>query len=149
MVLTDFFVASASSAAKLLSGVGTKKLSRYETKGIDPTKLESLERLLKSEGETTVLTDEDAEQWVFLVSPSLVALLAKLDKVEPRSTREKPSQMLLRALWRTVAKKWAATAELKADRWTVEQAKKAISALVALAIEATAKKQDLLLRMSL
>jgi hypothetical protein len=131
MVLTDFFVASASSAAKLLSGVGTKKLSRYETKGIDPTKLESLERLLKSEGETTMLTDEDAEQWVFLVSPSLVALLAKLDKVEP------------------VAKKWAATAELKADRWTVEQAKKAISALVALAIEATAKKQDLLLRMSL
>jgi hypothetical protein len=128
-VLTDFFVAPASSAAKLLAGVGTKKLSHYETKSIDPSRLESLERLLKSEGETTILTDQDAEQWVFLVSPTLVALLAKLKKVDP------------------VAKKWAP--ELKADGWTVAEAKQAISALVALAIEATAKKQDLLLRMSL
>jgi len=128
-LLTDFYVAPKSSAAKVLAGVGTKKLSRYETKCIDPTRLESLERLLKSEGETTILTAQDAEQWVFLVSPTLVALLAKLEKIDP------------------VAKKWAP--EFKADGWTVAQTKKAITALIALAIEATAKKQDLLLSMSL
>jgi len=128
-LITDFYVAPASSAAKVLAGVGTKKLSRYETKGILDTKLEALERLLKGDGETTLLTDQDAEQWVFRVSPSLVALLAKLKTVDP------------------VAKKWAL--EFKADGWTVAQTKKALSALVKLAIEATATKQDLLLSMSL
>jgi hypothetical protein len=73
--------------------------------------LESLEALLKSEGETTILTDQDAEQWVFLVSRSLVALLAKLEKVDP------------------VAKKWAP--DFKVDGWNAAQVKKALSALVA------------------
>ena len=46
-----------------------------------------------------------------------------------------------------VAKKWAP--EFKADGWTVAQTKKALSALVKVAIEATTTEQDLLLSMSL
>jgi hypothetical protein len=48
-----------------------------------------------------------------------------------------------------VAKKWAATPELKADRWTAAMAKKAISKLAELAVEAARSKTPLLLKMSL
>jgi len=59
------------------------------------------------------------------VSPTLVGRLAKLDKLDP------------------IAKQWAP--EFKADGWTVAQTNQALAARVALAVEATAKKQALLL----
>ncbi|HEV7558365.1 MAG TPA: hypothetical protein VGO00_23005 [Kofleriaceae bacterium] len=134
-LITDFYVAPASEASKILDGTGTKNRSSYLTKSLDTVKLESLEKILAKRGSklggTKIVTDQEAEQWVFVVSPSLVALLAKLSDVD------------------AVAKKWAATPELKADGFTVALAKQAIRKLATLAAEAATAKQQLLLMMSL
>jgi len=136
-ILTDFYVAPRSAADAILRGK-TAKLKRFEAKRIDPVKLASLEKVAAealggkgSPGETVLLTDEDAEQWVFLVSPSLVALLARAG-----------------AKTAAIAKSWAATPD-KSERWTAATAKQVLASLIALAVDATKTKRDLLLRMSL
>ena len=76
-LLSDFFVASRSAAADVLAG-NTAKLKKLETKSIDGVKLASLEKITAKAlgakavaGDTELLTDEENEEWVFLVSPSL------------------------------------------------------------------------------
>src|SRR3954468_20325544 len=119
-MLTDFVVAPVSSTAKVLAGTNKKTISHYQTRGIDPTRIAALGKLLNNEGETTLLTDEDAEQWVFRVSPSLVVLLANLDSIG------------------ATAKRW--NAAFKPDGWTHAMTKLALSVLVALSKNAVAKK---------
>jgi hypothetical protein len=82
-------------------------------------------------GDTELLTDEESEAWVFLVSPSLVPLLAKAG--------EKTA---------AIAKTWSATAEMKADGWTAAATKKLVDDLITLAGAATKSQTDVL-RMSL
>ena len=134
-LITDFYVAPASAAAKILDGTGTNKRSSYQTKSIDPLKLEMLENILAKRGakigDTAVVTDQDAEQWVAVVSPTLVALLAKLSDVD------------------AAAKKWAAMPEMKADGVPLKRVKETLVKLVELAVEAATTKQQLLLLMSL
>lgn len=137
-ILSDFYVAPRSAAQDVLAG-NTSKLKKLEGKSIDGVKLASLEKITAKTlgakakaGDTELLTDEEAEQWVFLVSPSLIPLLAKAG-----------------AKTAAIAKAWAATAEMKADGFTPGTAKKFLDDLVALAGIATKAKKDLLLKMSL
>jgi hypothetical protein len=137
-LLTDFFVAPRALAGTLLDGSKTEGLPQLLLKGLDPVKLETLRaalakhrrRKLKKE-DLTLMTDEAAEQWVFLVPSSLVELLVEVGDQSA-----------------AVAAAWIKTDELKADRWTASVAAEIIAQLAALAAEAKAQKQDLLLRMS-
>jgi hypothetical protein len=139
-LLTDFFVAPRAKANQILDGSGTKGVRSVQLKGLDPVKLASLETILAKQqkrksskpGDLPMLTDEAAEQWMFLVPPSLVELLANVGKDA-----------------KTVATAWAKTPELKADHWSESVAARTIAELGALAAEAIAKKSDLLLRMSM
>jgi hypothetical protein len=137
-ILTDFYVASRSQADDVLAGK-TAKLKKLEGKSIDEVKLASLEKITAKTlgakvkaGDTELLTDQEGEQWVFLVSPSLVDLLAKAGKDTA-----------------AIAKAWAATEELKNDGWRLADVKKLVDALVLLAADAKKSNKDLLLWMSL
>jgi hypothetical protein len=137
-ILTDFYVASRSEADAILAGK-TAKLKKLESKSIDEVKLASLEKIAAKTfgkkvkaGDTKLLTDQENEQWVFLVSPSLVDLLAKAGEDTA-----------------AIAKAWAATEELKKDGWRLADVKKLVDALVVIAADAKKAKKDLLLWMSL
>ena len=137
-ILTDFYAAPRASAEKILAGKAAK-LPKVTSKGIDEVKLTSLDAIARKQlsakgkpGEATLLTDQDAEQWVFLVSPALVALLARAG-----------------AKAGAIAKAWAATEEMKRDGWSPAETKELVDQLVALAATATKTKVDMLLWMSL
>jgi hypothetical protein len=133
-ILTDFYVAPRSAASDILAGK-TAKLKKLEGKEVDTLKLESLEKVvaktLKAKvkaGNSKLLTDEDGEQWVFLVSPSLVDLLTKAgDKTA------------------AIAKAWAPELE----GWKQSDVKKLVDSLVVLAADAKKSGKDLLLWVSL
>ncbi|HEY2365781.1 MAG TPA: hypothetical protein VGH87_05310 [Polyangiaceae bacterium] len=137
-MLTDFYVAPRSAAKDILAGKAAK-LKKLESKSIDEVKLASLEKITAKAlgakvkaGESKLLTDEDGEQWVFLVSPSLVDLLVKAGDETA-----------------SIAKAWAATEEAKRDGWRAADVKKLVDRLVELAADAKKSGKDLLLFMSL
>lgn len=137
-ILTDFYAAPRALADGILDGTKTKGFPKFACKGLDPVKLESLEviaaKLAKAKGkrgETDMLTDEAAEQWVLLVSPRLVGLLAKEPDVD------------------ALVEAWMKTPELRADKWTAKAATAVVEGLMKLAVAATKEKCDVLLWMSL
>lgn len=138
-LLTDFYVAPRAHANGILDGSKRKGAPGVEYKRVDTVKLDSLGRILAAElgREATklrfeMLTAEEADHWVFVVPAELVDLLAAA-----------------RASIAPAASAWAATAELKMDRFKLEDAKEVIASLAKLAMQAKNSKKDLLLYMSL
>jgi hypothetical protein len=138
-LITDFYVAPRSAAQAILDGAQAQSFEVLQAKALDPVKLETLEEILIETlgtqgppGETVMLTDEAAEAWVLLVSPSLVTLLAQAMGVVA-----------------DVAARWAKTDEIDADESELPDVQSTVESLCAMAGKATAAKSDLLLHMSL
>jgi hypothetical protein len=138
-LLTDFYVAPRTQARAILDDPEKGGFPCEQLKGIDPVKLESLGACLAkqlgrtaSKDEALLLSDEDAEDSVFLVPPDIVALLADIGDGSAAAGAA-----------------WAQTEELKLDRWTAQLAADTIARLGKLATQARAHSVDLLLRISL